>query len=85
MTKKVLLQRHYTKDLVLWKKNWWLRTIIQYRDLCWGDKDMLTKDQYLTDPCKAASISYWEAKAITVPDSMKILHQDEYDSAEYQN
>ena len=46
---------------------------------------MLTKEQYRADPCKAASIPYWKAKSITVPDGMKILHQDEYDSAEYQN
>lgn len=45
---------------------------------------MLTKDQYLADPCKAASIPYWKTKSITVPDGMKILHQDEYDNAEYQ-
>ena len=46
---------------------------------------MITREQYLSDPCKAVSIPYWKAKTITVPDSMKILHQDEYDSAEYQN
>ena len=44
---------------------------------------MLTKEQYLADPCKAASIPYWKAKSITVPDSMKILHQDEHDDAEH--
>ena len=44
--------------------------------------DMLTKERYLADPCKAASIPYWKAKSITVPDGMKILHQDEYDNAE---
>jgi len=46
------------------------------------DNHMLTKEQYLADPCKAASIPYWKAKSITVPDGMKILHQDEYDNAE---
>ena len=46
---------------------------------------MITKEQYLADPCKIASIPYWKAKSISVPDSMKILHQDEYDSAQYQN
>lgn len=45
------------------------------------DNDMLTKEQYLANPCKAASIPYWKAKSVTVPDSMKILHQDEYDDA----
>lgn len=47
-------------------------------------KDMLTKEQYLTNPCKAASIPYWKTKSITVPDGMKILHQDEYDRTGYQ-
>lgn len=43
---------------------------------------MITRNQYLSDPCKAASIPYWKAKSITVPDGMKILHQDEYENAE---
>ena len=46
---------------------------------------MITKEQYLADPCKAASIPYWKAKTITIPDGMRILHQDEYDSAKYRN
>ena len=46
---------------------------------------MITKEQYLSDPCKAASIPYWKAKSITVPDSMLILHRYEYDSTDYQN
>ena len=45
---------------------------------------MLTKDQYLADPCKVASIPYWKAKSITIPDGMKILHRDEYDVVDYQ-
>ena len=48
------------------------------------DNDMLTKEQYLADPCKAASIPYWKAKSITIQDGMKILHQDEFDDAGYQ-
>lgn len=46
---------------------------------------MITREQYLADPCKAASIPYWKAKSIAGPDGMKILHQDEYDGTEYQN
>ena len=46
---------------------------------------MLTKERYLADPCKAASIPYWKAQSITIPDGMKILHQDEYDSTGYQD
>lgn len=47
--------------------------------------DMLTKERYLADPCKTASIPYWKAKSITIPDGMKILHQDEYDDGENQH
>ena len=39
---------------------------------------MITRNQYLSDPCKAASIPYWKAKSISIPDGMKILHQEEY-------
>ena len=39
---------------------------------------MITRQQYLADPCKAASIPYWKAQSITIPDGMKILHQEEY-------
>ena len=46
--------------------------------------DMLTKEQYLADPCKAASIPHWKAQSITILDGMKILHQDEYDDGENQ-
>lgn len=46
---------------------------------------MLIKEQYLADPCKAASIPYWKAQSITIPDGMMILHQDEYDNAENQH
>ena len=46
---------------------------------------MITKEEYLKNPCSASSIPYWKAKSIAVPDSMKILHQDEYDSTDYQN
>lgn len=46
---------------------------------------MITKEQYLIAPCKASSIPYWKAQSITVPDNMKVLHQDEYDKSEYQH
>lgn len=44
---------------------------------------MITKEQYLSEPCKASSIPYWKAKSIAIPDSMKILHQDDFDEKEY--
>ena len=46
---------------------------------------MITKEQYLIAPCKASSIPYWKAQSTTVPDNMKVLHQDEYDKSEYQH
>lgn len=49
-----------------------------------GGNDMLTKEQYLADPCRAASIPYWKANSITIPDGVKILHREEYDEAMYQ-
>ena len=45
---------------------------------------MITKEQYLADPCKAASIPYWKAKSITIPGGMKILHQDEFNDSKHQ-
>lgn len=44
---------------------------------------MINKNEYLADPCKTASVPYWKAKSITIPDSMKILHRDDYSEAEY--
>lgn len=44
---------------------------------------MINKRAYLSSPCKTASIPYWKAKTITIPDSMQILHQDDYREIEY--
>ena len=44
---------------------------------------MITKEQYLADPCAAASIPYWKAKSITVPEGMLILHCAEFDTEKY--
>ena len=43
----------------------------------------ITKEQYLADPCAAASLPYWKAKSITVPEGMLILHRTEYDAEKY--
>lgn len=45
---------------------------------------MITKEQYLSNPCRVSSIPYWKAKAISIPAGMKILHHDEFSEAEYQ-
>ena len=44
---------------------------------------MITKVQYLADPCATASIPYWKAKSITVPEGMLILHCAEFDAEKY--
>lgn len=46
---------------------------------------MITKEEYLKNPCGVRSIPYWKAKSITIPDGMIILHQCEYDKAQYQH
>ena len=43
----------------------------------------ITKEQYLFDPCAAASIPYWKAKLIAVPEGMLILHCAEFDAEKY--
>lgn len=40
---------------------------------------MLLKE-YLENPCKKASIPYWNYKKIKIPPGMKILHQDCFDN-----
>lgn len=39
---------------------------------------MLTKEEYLREPCRAASIPYWKAVSISVPESMRILHENDF-------
>lgn len=36
----------------------------------------LAKEAYLKDPCATSSLPYWKAIRLTVPGSMKILHDD---------
>lgn len=38
---------------------------------------MVTKEQYLENPCRAASVPYWKAVSISIPDNMKIVHNSE--------
>ncbi len=40
----------------------------------------LTREQYLENPCRAASIPYWKTACISVPDNMKIVHDSEFDT-----
>ncbi len=45
---------------------------------------IITKEQYLVNPCRASSIPYWKAKAMSVPKEIKIIHNDDFSEAEYQ-
>lgn len=45
---------------------------------------MISKEQYLSDPCRASSIPYWKAKSIEIPDGMEILHQEDNPETAYQ-
>lgn len=44
---------------------------------------MITKEQYLASPCRAASVPYWKTKTVTLPDGMKVLHQEDFKESEY--
>lgn len=44
---------------------------------------MITEEQYLKDPCGSASIPYWKAKSVSLPEGMLILHDRDFDEAEY--
>lgn len=39
------------------------------------------KEYYLKNPCRATSIPYWKTAVFSVPDHMKILHDDEFYAA----
>jgi GNAT superfamily N-acetyltransferase len=42
-----------------------------------GGVFVLTKEEYVKDPCRAASIPYWKAVSICVPADMLILHEED--------
>lgn len=42
--------------------------------------NIVTKKQYLENPCRAASIPYWKAVCISIPDNMKIVHDREFNT-----
>lgn len=44
---------------------------------------MINFEDYLKNPCRESSIPYWKAKSISVPQEIKILHQDDYHAAKY--
>lgn len=40
--------------------------------------ELIRAEQYLRNPCRAASIPYWKEMGISVPENMKILHEDDF-------
>lgn len=44
---------------------------------------MVLLDDYLKDPCRLSSIPYWKQKNIKLPDHMKIVHDSEYNEADF--
>lgn len=41
---------------------------------------MITKKQYLENPCRTASIPYWKAVSTSIPDKMSIIHDSEFNT-----
>lgn len=39
---------------------------------------VITKEEYLRNPCRAASIPYWKAVRVAVPENLRILHADDF-------
>lgn len=39
--------------------------------------------KYIDNPCRSLSIPYWKQKNIEVPDNIKIVHNDEYNAADF--
>lgn len=46
---------------------------------------MITREQYLKDPCGSLSIPYWKAAEITLPDNVKILHHRQFSGEPLRN
>lgn len=44
---------------------------------------MISLSAYQQSPCSALSIPYWKAKAVTVPDHMRIVHADDFDPGQW--
>lgn len=39
----------------------------------------MTIDDYLKNPCRMTSIPLWKSRQISIPDSIQIVHDDDYD------
>lgn len=43
---------------------------------------ILLKD-YINNPCRTLSLPYWKQKNIQISDNIKIVHNDEYNTADF--
>ena len=41
---------------------------------------MITKDEYLSNPCGTLSIPYWKNKIIKIPNNIVIIHQNNFNN-----
>ena len=44
---------------------------------------MITKKQYLANPCRQSSIPYWKTKNMMLPEGIIILHHDYFNESKY--
>ena len=44
---------------------------------------MILLKEYIKNPCRSSSIPYWKQRTIKVPDNIKIVHNDEYNVADF--
>ncbi len=44
---------------------------------------MILLKEYIKNPCRSLSIPYWKQRSIKVPDNIKIVHNDEYNVADF--
>ncbi len=44
---------------------------------------MISLSAYQQSPCSALSIPYWKAKAVAVPDHMRIVHTEDFDPSQW--
>ena len=41
----------------------------------------MEKEKYLSNPCRTLSIPFWKAKTVSVPDTLKIVHNADFQEA----
>lgn len=46
---------------------------------------LISLSEYIKNPCGSLSIPYWKNKDISVPENIKIVHQDDYDESLFMN